>query len=62
MSIDSFIMGTYEPTNDELPPLGGHRFKPHESSEFFMLLYAIAKIVYIAAKVIALPDFISAVQ
>ena len=55
-------MGTYEPTNDELPPLGGHRFKPHESSEFFMLLYAIAKIVYIAAKVIALPDFISAVQ
>ena len=65
MSIDSFIIGTFEPTNDELPPLGGHkckRFKSRESSEFFRLLYTIAKIVFIAARVIALLDFISSVQ
>ena len=44
------------------PALQGHRLKPHGSLQFFRLLYAIAKIAFIAARIIALPDFILAVQ
>jgi len=44
------------------PALQGHGFKSHGSLQFFRLLYAIAKIAFIAARIIALPDFILAVQ
>ena len=44
------------------PVSRGHGFKSRRSPEFFRLLYAIAKIAFITAKIIALLDFISAVH
>ena len=44
------------------PASQGHGFKLHFSHEFFKLLYAIARIVFIAARVIASLDLISTVQ
>ena len=44
------------------PVSRGHRFKPCWSPEFFRLLYAIAKIVFITVRIIASFDFISAVH
>ena len=44
------------------PESRGHGFKPRWSPEFFRLLYAIAKIAFITAKIIASLDFISAVH
>ena len=39
-----------------------HGFKPRLSPEFFRLLYAIVKIAFVTAKIIASLDFISAVH
>ena len=44
------------------PESRGQGFKPRWSPEFFRLLYAIAKIAFITAKIIASLDFISAVH
>ena len=52
--------------NDEMVYEMNHRevtgSNPVESPEFFRLLYAIAKIALITAKIIASLDFISAVH
>ena len=44
------------------PVSQGHGFKPRWSPEIFGLLYAIAKIAFITARIIASLDFISAVH
>ena len=49
-------------TRDLAIPVRGHGFKPRWSPEFFRLLYAIAKIAFITATIIASLDFISAVH
>ena len=51
--------------NDKMsvaPESRGHGFKSRWSPEFFRLLYAIAKIALITAKIIASLDFISTVH
>ena len=50
---------SYEATDVTLGIRRGHGFKPRWSPEFFRLLYAIAKIALITAKIIASLDWIS---
>ena len=70
--VDSFLTGTLEPTNDQLPRsvasqiswlerrTGSARSRVQTplSPEFFRLLYAIAKIAFITARIIASLKFI----
>ena len=66
--VDSFLTGTLEPTNDQLPTsvasslnwlerrtgIARSRIQtPLKNPEFFRLLYAIAKIAFITARIIA---------